>query len=64
MPDLPEGVTTATEAVDERCESPAAIIVAFFSELARLRERIPVLGQRICPAGAIWIAWPAARRRP
>jgi hypothetical protein len=39
-------------------ESPAEIIVAFVSELERLRERIPALGQRIFPAGAIWIAWP------
>jgi hypothetical protein len=58
VPDLPDGVTTVTEVAAERCESPAEIVVAFFSELAALRERIPALGRRVFPAGAIWIAWP------
>jgi hypothetical protein len=58
VPDLPEGATSATESAAERSQSPAAIIVAFFVELAPLRERISALGQRIFPAGAVWIAWP------
>jgi hypothetical protein len=58
VPDLPDGVTTASETAAERQGSPAEIIIAFFSELSQLRERIPALGERIFPAGAIWVAWP------
>jgi hypothetical protein len=58
VPDLPDGARNVTETAEESCESPAELIIAFFSELARLRERIPALGQRIFPAGSIWIAWP------
>jgi hypothetical protein len=58
VPDLPEGVAPATETAAEHGESPAEIIIAFLAELARLGELIPALGQRIFPAGAIWIAWP------
>jgi hypothetical protein len=58
VPDLPEGATFATETAAGLGDSPAEIIIAFFSEQAGLGELIPVLGQRIFPAGAIWIAWP------
>lgn len=58
VPDLPDGVTTATEAGEERVASAAEIIVAFFPTLASLRESLPALGQRIFPDGAIWVAWP------
>jgi len=58
VPDLPEGATFATENAAGHGDSPAEIIIAFFSELAGLGELIPTLGQRIFPAGAIWIAWP------
>lgn len=34
------------------------MLIAFFSELSQLRQRIPALGRRIFPAGAIWVAWP------
>lgn len=58
VPDLPEGVTSASEATAEHHESPAEVLIAFFSERRQLRELIPALAQRIFPAGAIWIAWP------
>jgi hypothetical protein len=58
VPDLPEGVAPATESAADHGESPAEIIIAFFGELAPLRDLIPALGQRIFPSGAIWIAWP------
>jgi hypothetical protein len=58
VPDLPESVTSASEATAEHHESPAEVLIAFFSERRQLRELIPALAQRIFPAGAIWIAWP------
>jgi hypothetical protein len=58
VPALPEGVVRATETAAQHGEAAAEIIIAFFSELACLSEEIPALGQRIFPAGAIWIAWP------
>jgi hypothetical protein len=36
----------------------ADLIVAFFRVAAEIGERLPGLGQRVFPAGAIWAAWP------
>lgn len=36
----------------------AHAILAFFVSLSALREQLPVLAQRIFPAGALWVAWP------
>jgi hypothetical protein len=58
VPDLPSGVTTVAELGGTSADAPAEIIVAFFSSQARLRESVPVLAERVFPAGAIWIAWP------
>ena len=39
-------------------EGPADVIVAFARSAADVRRLIPELGERIRPAGALWIAWP------
>ncbi|HEX4833641.1 MAG TPA: hypothetical protein VH478_21400 [Trebonia sp.] len=36
----------------------ADVIVAFFRSAAQLPARLPGLGARVHPAGAIWAAWP------
>jgi hypothetical protein len=58
VPDLPAGVTIATETENADADEAAQLVIAFFSTLSRLRERVPMLAQRIFPAGAIWVAWP------
>lgn len=37
---------------------PADVVVAFFPAADELPGRLPDLGRRIFPAGALWIAWP------
>ncbi|SDI85603.1 hypothetical protein SAMN05444157_0496 [Frankineae bacterium MT45] len=39
-------------------EGPADVILAFFTTMAEVADRYPVLGERIRPAGGLWIAWP------
>lgn len=49
VPDLPGDV-------DVRTDGPADVIIAFLTELADLD--LAPLGERIFPAGMIWVAWP------
>ncbi len=37
---------------------PADVIVSFFTAAVELPRRLPVLVERIRPAGALWVAWP------
>jgi hypothetical protein len=53
IPALPDGVELERDA-----GGGADVIVAFFTEAADLVERLPDLGRRIFPAGAVWVAWP------
>jgi hypothetical protein len=39
-------------------DEPADLIIAFFAVAAGLARRLPLLGARIHPAGAVWVAWP------
>ena len=39
-------------------DGAADLIIAFFRAEADLLARLPALGQRIFPAGALWAAWP------
>lgn len=39
-------------------ESAADVILAFASTPGEVRELVAGLGERIRPAGALWIAWP------
>jgi hypothetical protein len=57
--DLPEGVASSAESSAEGIDAaPADVIVAFHSALEGMRRNLPLLGRRIFPAGAIWVAWP------
>jgi hypothetical protein len=58
VPELPPGLSPATEPHGAGSEQRADVILAFHSELATLRESIPALAPRIFPDGAIWAAWP------
>lgn len=48
----PEGVQVVTDAAS------ADIVLCFVTEAAGIRDRIEAHGERIHPAGALWIAWP------
>lgn len=48
----PDGVELVTDAAS------ADIVLSFVTEAAGIRSRIEELGERIFPAGALWIAWP------
>ena len=39
-------------------DGAADLIVAFFRSAAEIPARLPGLGRRIFPAGALWAAWP------
>jgi hypothetical protein len=62
--DLPEGVSCTSETFARDAGGEAAdgdgptTFIAFCRSAAEMGERIPSLGQRIFPAGALWIAWP------
>ncbi len=57
--DLPEGVASTVESSGDGIgAAPADVIVAFHSALEAMRRNLPLLGRRIFPAGAIWMAWP------
>jgi hypothetical protein len=58
IPDLPEGVTSATETHDSPTAATAEVVIAFFASLAELRAAVPALAPRIFPASALWVAWP------
>jgi hypothetical protein len=34
------------------------VVVAFFSELSKLKARLPALARAIYPAASLWLAWP------
>jgi hypothetical protein len=46
------------ETADNSDTGPADVIVAFFDAAAEIPARLPVLAERVYPAGAIWMAWP------
>jgi len=50
---LPDGVRTTTS-----LGGPFDVVVAFFTERARLARRLDALRRAIAPAGGLWIAWP------
>lgn len=58
---MPEGVRIRRRAAG----GPADVIVAFFTERARLERRIDRLRALMDPAAGLWIAWPKkASKRP
>jgi hypothetical protein len=52
--DLPPDVRTTRR----RTSTPADVVVAFFYELAALKQQIADLATRITVNGALWVAWP------
>jgi hypothetical protein len=52
LTDPPAGLTGAD------ADRHADVIIAFFTEANDLARDVEELGQRIFPAGALWIAWP------
>jgi len=48
----PDGLLGANE------DGAADVIIAFFRTAAEIPDRLPALGRRVFPAGAIWAAWP------
>jgi hypothetical protein len=41
-----------------RAQPPLDVIVAFFSERAKLERRLPAMQRALQPDGGLWIAWP------
>lgn len=58
VPDPPADVGTVSVPSLAADSDPAATILAFFTERAQIARDIVELGERIFPAGAVWIAWP------
>jgi hypothetical protein len=58
IPHLPDGAGIRSETAKRNEQTPAELIVAFFTELSDLRASVPGLGRRIFPSGAVWFAWP------
>jgi hypothetical protein len=58
IPELPDGVRTRRRSLKAPGDAPAETIIAFVRALADLQEAVPLLGPRIFPGGAIWVAWP------
>src|SRR5471030_1088908 len=56
--ELPEGVSTTRRSLKAPGDAPAETIIAFVAALASLQETIAMLGPRVFPDGAIWVAWP------
>ena len=44
--------------VEWRDEGPVDVVLAFTPTAADVARLVPLLGERIRPAGALWIAWP------
>jgi hypothetical protein len=54
----PEPISITRESSGGEAGGPAGAVIAFFVALEGMREALPVLGERIFPAGALWAAWP------
>ncbi len=52
------GFESEPAAVELRDAGPVDVIVAFARSAADVERLIPLLGERIRPAGSLWIAWP------
>ncbi len=56
IPDAPDGVDWAPD--DERDGGALDLVLAFYRTFADYIAELDALGERIFPAGALWIAWP------
>jgi hypothetical protein len=55
---LPDGVTT-TKVPSQHAD----VVLAFFTRLGELEQKIDALASTIFPAGSLWIAWPKKASR-
>ena len=55
--DLPAGVDVRRQA-----RGTADVVLAFFTEVAALQDRIETLAPMVFPAGALWIGCPSGPR--
>ena len=57
---VPDGWTLAGAPLDLEWvqDGPADVVLCFVTELADVVASYPALGERIRPAGALWLAWP------
>ena len=51
--ELPSSVIVKSQA-----RGKADVVVAFFTRVAKLEQRLDSLGPMVFPSGALWIAWP------
>ena len=52
LTDAPAGMLVAG------ADDPADVILAFFRAAGEVTDRLPALGRRVFPAGAVWALWP------
>ena len=45
-------------------QSPFDVIVCFAPTMAEVQRLVPLLKQRLDPAGGLWMAWPKKTRKP
>jgi hypothetical protein len=58
IPGRPANGSVRRERARDRADGTETAIVAFFTSLHALSEALPLLAQRIFPAGGLWVAWP------
>jgi hypothetical protein len=51
--ELPSNVIVKRQAREQ-----ADVVLAFFARVAKLEQRLDLLGPVVFPSGALWIAWP------
>lgn len=56
LADPPAGLLEPS--ADDPADDPADVIVAFFRAAHEITDRLPALGRRVFPAGAVWALWP------
>lgn len=53
-----EGLPKEVRISQDRTETGADVVIAFFSDFATLQRELPSLVHTIVSDGAIWVAWP------
>ena len=58
IPDAPDGVIWVDEPDPAHGSAPLDLVLAFYRTAADYVAELDALGERIFPAGSLWIAWP------
>lgn len=58
IPDAPDGVVWVDEPDPASGTEPLDLVLAFYRNHADYLAELDALGERIYPAGSLWIAWP------